>query len=592
YYQTLGTAPNRQFVIEFKNVPEHLAPSVSNTFEIILLEAGSEIVVQYVDGSSPNRATTAGLEDADGLEGMTWRFGNFSLANAAVRYVPLTVDTDGDGVVDCIDNCRLVPNADQRAGDGDGAGDACDVDGPPLPVSVDPVEPTAAPTAGSDAVGGAVVVWDGASSLDDRGILGRRYDRQSAAVGPPFQVNTTVAGTQRAPRVASEPGGGFTVAWSSLEPAPTVRLRGFDATAAEGNDVVISSPPAEAPPALAPAPDGSVVVVWDAGDVISGRRFAGAGNPLSDVFVASQATSSKNELPDVALGPDGEGFVAWRGVRGGALPTKYILARWIAGVPIDSELDVAPVVFEVQRGPRVAATGRTGFVVTWAGWDEVDDRSVSRIFGALYQGVTSQGFQLDTPLDDPGPGGRQPPRVLDPAVAADTDGNFVLVWEQDRHIRGQRFWSDGRLQGASFPVSDAADAGAEDAAPAVSVAGAGDVVGAWRQSRSGGGNAVLARQIRRCGNGNLDPGEECDDGNRSSGDCCSASCRVEPDGQPCSTGDACTTARTCSAGVCGGGAVVACDDGDPCTADACDPAVGCVFTPAGARGVSRAARGS
>src|SRR5262249_37812972 len=158
--------------------------------------------VQYVDGSSPNRATTAGLEDAEGLDALTWRFGNFSLANTAVRYVPLAVDTDRDGVVDCIDNCRLGPHAHQRDGGGGGAGDACDVDGPPLPVSVDPVEPTAAPSAGSDAVGGAVVVWDGASSLDDRGILARRYDRQSAAIGPPFQVNTTVTGTQRAPRVA------------------------------------------------------------------------------------------------------------------------------------------------------------------------------------------------------------------------------------------------------------------------------------------------------------------------------------------------------------------------------------------------------
>jgi len=35
-------------------------------------------------------------------------------------------DSDGDGVNNCTDNCRLVPNSDQADGDGDGAGDACD----------------------------------------------------------------------------------------------------------------------------------------------------------------------------------------------------------------------------------------------------------------------------------------------------------------------------------------------------------------------------------------------------------------------------------------------------------------------------------
>ena len=36
------------------------------------------------------------------------------------------VDSDGDGVMDCIDNCYLVENADQLDTDGDGKGDACD----------------------------------------------------------------------------------------------------------------------------------------------------------------------------------------------------------------------------------------------------------------------------------------------------------------------------------------------------------------------------------------------------------------------------------------------------------------------------------
>ncbi len=56
-----------------------------------------------------------------------------------------------------------------------------------------------------------------------------------------------------------------------------------------------------------------------------------------------------------------------------------------------------------------------------------------------------------------------------------------------------------------------------------------------------------------CGNGNVDAGEQCDDGNTASGDCCSASCQFEPAGQSCNDHSTCTTGETCNAaGVCRG----------------------------------------
>lgn len=56
-----------------------------------------------------------------------------------------------------------------------------------------------------------------------------------------------------------------------------------------------------------------------------------------------------------------------------------------------------------------------------------------------------------------------------------------------------------------------------------------------------------------CGNGALDPGEQCDDGNTVGGDCCSPTCTFEPSGSPCSDGQACTTGDICDgSGTCGG----------------------------------------
>lgn len=109
-----------------------------------------------------------------------------------------------------------------------------------------------------------------------------------------------------------------------------------------------------------------------------------------------------------------------------------------------------------------------------------------------------------------------------------------------------------------------------------------------------------------CGNGEVEPGEECDAGTDAAGDCCTAectfaapgtlceqdgeSCTLEQcqgaglcvvvggiaDGASCDDGDACTDTDVCSDGVCGGTAVT-CDDGVSCTADSCHPTLGCVY---------------
>jgi cysteine-rich repeat protein len=89
-----------------------------------------------------------------------------------------------------------------------------------------------------------------------------------------------------------------------------------------------------------------------------------------------------------------------------------------------------------------------------------------------------------------------------------------------------------------------------------------------------------------CGNGRVDPGEECDDGNESNDDACSNDCRAAVCGdgivnvgvEECDDGaensdvrpDACRT--DCKRAACGDGVVDSseeCDDGNPSNADAC-----------------------
>ncbi len=71
----------------------------------------------------------------------------------------------------------------------------------------------------------------------------------------------------------------------------------------------------------------------------------------------------------------------------------------------------------------------------------------------------------------------------------------------------------------------------------------------------------------------------CDDGDVCTDDSCdpSVGCVTVSNAAPCNDGDACTVGDQCADGACGAGGAVTCDDGNPCSDDACDSQDGCVF---------------
>ncbi len=97
-----------------------------------------------------------------------------------------------------------------------------------------------------------------------------------------------------------------------------------------------------------------------------------------------------------------------------------------------------------------------------------------------------------------------------------------------------------------------------------------------------------------CGNGKLDPGEECDDGNTAGGDACGANCTVpapvcgnkikegveQCDDGNAIAGDGCEPDCTGTAGMCGNGELDGneqCDDGNAIAGDGCEN--DCTQTP-------------
>jgi len=97
------------------------------------------------------------------------------------------------------------------------------------------------------------------------------------------------------------------------------------------------------------------------------------------------------------------------------------------------------------------------------------------------------------------------------------------------------------------------------------------------------GNACNGSEL--CHAGACAPGTPpvLDDGNPCTADACDPAAGVThmavANGTSCSDGNACNGAEMCSSGACASGAAPTVDDGNPCTADSCDPKTGVRHTP-------------
>ena len=74
----------------------------------------------------------------------------------------------------------------------------------------------------------------------------------------------------------------------------------------------------------------------------------------------------------------------------------------------------------------------------------------------------------------------------------------------------------------------------------------------------------------------------CDDGNPCTDDACDGKggCAAEFNNADCEDGDPCTVGDECSQGACTSGTLISCQDNNPCTQDACTFDGGCLFAPA------------
>ncbi len=216
--------------------------------------------------------------------------------------------------------------------------------------------------------------------------------------------------------------------------------------------------------------EGNFVVLWESGGSggsdtsslsLQAQRFASDGAPLANQFQVNSYTTYAQWLCAVAGRAAGDFVVLWYGDGSGGTDTAYgsIHGQRVGsgGNLLGGEFQVNSYTTGEQSLPDVAMDAGGDFVAVWQSDPSLGmDPSGSNIWGQRYasDGNPLGGeFQVNSYTTS---------FQGSPAVAADADGDFVVVWEgygsvgtddSEESIQGQRYSSDGTPLGHQFQVN-------------------------------------------------------------------------------------------------------------------------------------------
>ena len=237
---------------------------------------------------------------------------------------------------------------------------------------------------------------------------------------------------------------------------------------------------------------GNFVVVWQGppraggfGAAIFGQRFDSSGEMLGAEFAVDSSATGGQWLPSVAMAANGDFVVVWSSLRQNRSEYDIFGQRYDrAGVPHGDVFRVNSHTRSQQFSPVVAADTGGNFVVVWESRNQ--DGSNQGVFGQRFDsGGVPRGAEFRVNSYTTG-------WQYHPSVSSDADGNFVVVWQsfgQDGDgpgVFGQRYDSAGGARGREFLVNSYTTSG--QYLPSVALAESGSFVVVWssRYQDSGG----------------------------------------------------------------------------------------------------------
>jgi hypothetical protein len=362
----------------------------------------------------------------------------------------------------------------------------------------------------TDEDGDFVVVWNSLEQDSQSwGVFAQAFTSSGTGLGQEFLVNSYTHTFQQYPAAAMEADGDFVLTWTSYRQDKLSRgvfARRYTSTGVGVGaefQVNVQTITNQSNSAIAIRPSGEFVVVWQGSKVLTGggysvygRLFSSSGAPTTDEIQMSTYTLTNQVGPTVAGDAEGDFVVAWTGKDGqdGFADGIFLRRFTSAGTPVGVEVRVNAFTANSQTRPVAAMDADGDFVVTWTSYAQ--DGSSGGIFSRRFSSAGTPGSETRVNTRTAG-------NQHDPRVAMDSVGRFIVTWAAEyadgsyQGIRARQFARTGAAVGGEFLVnSRTLDNQLE---PAIAMDALGDFVIVWTSSQQDGfepgDSGVFARRF-------------------------------------------------------------------------------------------------
>jgi len=297
--------------------------------------------------------------------------------------------------------------------------------------------PQRVPTVGMDDAGNFFVAWQSQFQEPDPfswGIFGRQYDANGTPLSDELLLNQLTAGPQTNAAIAVNGAGQAVGGWVGLDAAhhPAIHGRiGQLLNPVLSPEMVLAnySAPEEAPPAAGMDANGNSLVVWQSyledgsGLGVFAQRLDLYGNPLGSKFQVNTLTLGNQEQPAVAVAPDGRAVIVWQG-RTSESEGWGIFARMLdsSGNFVGDEFRINTVLTGDHTQPDVAIAPDGYFVVAW----QAPDGDLTGIYARRFQPDGTPADSDDHHINSFGTLAQ-----FGPSVAINANHQIAFAWVSD-----------------------------------------------------------------------------------------------------------------------------------------------------------------
>jgi|GEM_PF-6199676 hypothetical protein len=283
------------------------------------------------------------------------------------------------------------------------------------------------PDVATDAQGNFVVVWETPANGGD--IAMRLFNAAGEPLTPEMTVNQTLPGKQAKPTVGRLPSGDFAVAWEGPGTGLDVYLREFDPTGLPyGDEMVVNQTLAgdQGDPDLA-CNEAAMIVVWEGQDASgSGVYFRRVSSPVGNETRANVGTAGDQDDASVALDAQGRFVIAWESASGDGSGNGIVARSFNAnGTPLTGDTKINTFTAGTQEDPTVTVSPDGTAVVAWESAEQ--DGDADGLFMQRFDFATHVFRGVETPVTTTTADDQQ-----DPCAIILPNGRMVISWESSQ----------------------------------------------------------------------------------------------------------------------------------------------------------------